>query len=61
MITSLADMRERLQKMVVGSSKAGVPITTDDLGVSGAILVLMRDAIHPTIMQTLEETPVLVC
>ena len=46
--------------MVIGSSKQGTPITTDDLGVSGALLVLMRDAIQPTLMQTLENTPVLV-
>ena len=53
-------MRTRLQNMVIGSSKQGQPVTTDDLGVSGALLVLMRDAIHPTLMQTLENTPVLV-
>jgi len=58
--TSLEDMRTRLQNMVIGSSKQGQPVTTDDLGVSGALLVLMRDAIHPTLMQTLENTPVLV-
>jgi len=58
--TSLADMRERLGKMVVGPSKAGVPITADDLGVAGALTVLMKDAIMPTLMQTLEGTPVLV-
>lgn len=58
--TSLADMRERLGKMVIGNSKAGEPITADDLGVGGALTVLMKDAIHPTLMQTLEGTPVLV-
>ncbi|KAF2076991.1 hypothetical protein CYY_001700 [Polysphondylium violaceum] len=58
--TSLADMRERLGRMVVGPSKAGVPITADDLGVGGALTVLMKDAIMPTLMQTLEGTPVLV-
>lgn len=42
--TSLADLRERLGRMVIGSSRAGVPITADDLGVGGALAVLMRDA-----------------
>ncbi|VFR02892.1 unnamed protein product [Cuscuta campestris] len=58
--TSLADMRERLGKMVIGNSKAGDPITADDLGIGGALTVLMKDAINPTLMQTLEGTPVLV-
>ncbi|KAM7272659.1 hypothetical protein ACFE04_027322 [Oxalis oulophora] len=58
--TSLADMRERLGNMVVGNSKAGDPITADDLGLGGALTVLMKDAINPTLMQTLEGTPVLV-
>ena len=38
----------------------GAPVTADDLGVGGALAVLMKDAIEPTLMQTLEETPVLV-
>ncbi|KAJ7514731.1 hypothetical protein O6H91_23G057000 [Diphasiastrum complanatum] len=58
--TSLTDMRERLGKMVIGSSRAGDPVTADDLGVGGALTVLMKDAIHPTLMQTLEGTPVFV-
>ncbi|KAF2314511.1 hypothetical protein GH714_027163 [Hevea brasiliensis] len=58
--TSLADMRERLGKMVIGNSKAGDPITADDLGVGGALTVLMKDSINPTLMQNLEGTPVLV-
>lgn len=58
--TSLADMRERLGKMVIGNNKAGEPITAEDLGVAGALTVLMKDAINPTLMQTLEGTPVFV-
>ncbi|RCH91316.1 tetrahydrofolate synthase, partial [Rhizopus azygosporus] len=58
--TDLKDMRERLGRMVVASSKAGEPITADDLGIGGALTVLMKDAIKPTLMQTLEGTPVLV-
>uniref|UniRef100_A0A673NHG2 formate--tetrahydrofolate ligase n=1 Tax=Sinocyclocheilus rhinocerous TaxID=307959 RepID=A0A673NHG2_9TELE len=56
----LADMRARLGRMVVGSSRNGQPITADDLGVTGALAVLMKDAIKPTLMQTLEGTPVFV-
>ncbi|XP_061468349.1 C-1-tetrahydrofolate synthase, cytoplasmic isoform X1 [Rhineura floridana] len=57
---SLEDMRRRLAKMVVASSKKGVPVTTEDLGVSGALAVLMKDAIKPNLMQTLEGNPVFV-
>ncbi|TRY57068.1 hypothetical protein DNTS_023962 [Danionella cerebrum] len=56
----LADMRSRLGRMVVGSSRTGKPITADDLGVTGALAVLMKDAVKPTLMQTLEGTPVFV-
>ena len=58
--SSLADMRERLGKAVVATSKAGDPVTMEDLGVSGAVTVLMMDAIKPTLMQTIEGTPALV-
>ncbi len=58
--TSLADMRERLGNMVIGTSRAGNAVTADDLGVGGALTVLMKDAIKPTLMQTLEGTPAFV-
>uniref|UniRef100_A0A669EJE6 C-1-tetrahydrofolate synthase, cytoplasmic n=1 Tax=Oreochromis niloticus TaxID=8128 RepID=A0A669EJE6_ORENI len=58
--SSLEDMRQRLAKMVVATSRRGDPITTEDLGVSGALTVLMKDAIKPNLMQTLEGTPVFV-
>ena len=59
--TSLPDMRARLGAMIVALSKRdGSPITADDLGVGGALAALMRDAIMPTLLQTLEATPVLV-
>ena len=58
--TSLEDMRERFGKMVVALSKSGEPVTADDLGVTGALTVLMKDAIKPTLMQTVEGTPVFV-
>jgi formyltetrahydrofolate synthetase len=55
--TDLADMRERFGKIVLATSYAGDPVTTEDLGVAGAMTVLMKDAIMPTLMQTLEGTP----
>ncbi len=58
--TGLADMRERLGKMVIGTSRSGDAVTADDLGMGGALTVLMKDAITPTLMQTLEGTPALI-
>ncbi len=58
--TSLADMRERLGNMVVGISRSGDAVTAEDLGAAGALTVLMRDAIKPNLMQTVEGTPVFV-
>jgi methylenetetrahydrofolate dehydrogenase (NADP+)/methenyltetrahydrofolate cyclohydrolase/formyltetrahydrofolate synthetase len=58
--TSLPDMRERFSKMVIGTNKQGEPVTAEDLGVAGAITVLMKDAIMPNLMQTLEGTPAFV-
>uniref|UniRef100_A0A667FMN7 formate--tetrahydrofolate ligase n=1 Tax=Lynx canadensis TaxID=61383 RepID=A0A667FMN7_LYNCA len=57
---SLTDMKERLGRMVVASDKNGQPVTAEDLGVTGALTVLMKDAIKPNLMQTLEGTPVFV-
>ncbi|KAG7112795.1 C-1-tetrahydrofolate synthase like protein [Verticillium longisporum] len=56
--TSLSDLRERLGRMVVASSRSGDPVTCDDIGAGGALTALMRDAIKPNLMQTLEGTPV---
>ncbi|XP_036449692.1 C-1-tetrahydrofolate synthase, cytoplasmic [Colossoma macropomum] len=58
--SSMEDMRQRLAKMVVATSCSGDPITTEDLGVCGALTVLMKDAIKPNLMQTLEGNPVFV-
>jgi formyltetrahydrofolate synthetase len=55
--TSLKDMRERLGRMVIGSSRAGEPVTADDLGTGGALTVLMKDTIMPNLMQTIEGMP----
>lgn len=51
--SDLADMKERLGRIVIGSSCSGVAITADDLGVTGALAVLMKEAIKPNLMQTL--------
>lgn len=56
----LRDMRERIGRIVIGTSHSGMPVTTEDLGVAGALTVLMKDAIKPTLLQTLEGTPVFV-
>ncbi|KAF3058282.1 C-1-tetrahydrofolate synthase, cytoplasmic [Daldinia childiae] len=60
MSTSLGDMRERLGRMVVATSRSGDPVTCDDIGAGGALTALMKDAIKPNLMQTLEGTPVFV-
>ncbi len=52
--STLRDLRARCGRIVIGNSKSGKPITTDDLGVGGAVTVLMKDAIHPNLLQTLE-------
>ncbi|TPX12218.1 uncharacterized protein E0L32_007104 [Thyridium curvatum] len=58
--TDLADMRERLGRMVVATSRNGDPVTCDDIGAGGALTALMKDAIKPNLMQSLEGTPVFV-
>ncbi|MBI3150621.1 MAG: formate--tetrahydrofolate ligase [Chloroflexi bacterium] len=54
--TSLEDMRDRFGRMVVATNKRGEAVTAEDLGVAGAVTVLMKDAIKPNLMQTLEGT-----
>lgn len=58
--TSLHDLRERLGRIVVGYTRAGMPVTAEDLKAAGAMTVIMREAIMPNLMQTTENTPVLV-
>jgi len=58
--TSLEDMRERFGRMVFGTNTRGEAVTAEDLGVAGALTVLMKDALLPNLMQTLEGTPVFV-
>jgi formate--tetrahydrofolate ligase len=58
--TSIPDLRARLGRIVVGYTKAGTPVTAEELRGAGAMAVLMRDAMKPNLLQTLENTPVLV-
>jgi formate--tetrahydrofolate ligase len=58
--TSLQDMRQRLGRMVIGLARDGRPISADSLHAGGAMTVIMLDAIKPNLLQTLENTPVLV-
>lgn len=55
--TSLKDLRQRIGKMVVGTTYDGRPVTAEDLKVAGAMTVLLRDAIKPNLLQTVEHTP----
>jgi formate--tetrahydrofolate ligase len=57
---SLRDMRERLGRIVIGTDVDGNPITSEDLKAAGAMAVIMKEAIKPNLMQTLENTPALV-
>lgn len=54
------DVRRRLGQLVIGYTRSGKPVTADDLGTAGAMTTILKDAIKPTLMQTTEQTPVLV-
>jgi methylenetetrahydrofolate dehydrogenase (NADP+)/methenyltetrahydrofolate cyclohydrolase/formyltetrahydrofolate synthetase/formate--tetrahydrofolate ligase len=58
--TDLKDLRERLGRIVIGTDKKRNPVTAEDLGVAGAMTVLMKDALKPNLMQTLENSPAIV-
>jgi formate--tetrahydrofolate ligase len=58
--TSLHDLRERLGRIVVGYTRDKHPVTAEQLSAAGAMAVIMREAIKPNLLQTLENTPVLV-
>jgi formate--tetrahydrofolate ligase len=58
--SSLADLRARLGRIVVGYTRDGTPVTAEQLHAAGSMAVMLRDAIKPNLMQTLENTPVLV-
>ncbi|HMM40624.1 MAG TPA: formate--tetrahydrofolate ligase [Thermomicrobiales bacterium] len=58
--TSLDDLRERFKRIILGQDKDKKPVTVEQLGIAGAMTVLMKDAIKPNLLQTLENTPALV-
>ena len=58
--TSQQDLRVRLGRIVVGYTMAGEPVTAEQLDAAGAMAVIMREAIKPNLLQTLENTPVIV-
>ena len=58
--TDLHDLRTRMGRIVVGTTFDKQPITAEDLKVAGAMTVLMKDALMPTLLQTLEHTPAIV-
>ena len=57
---SLTDIRARIGRMILAYSRSGKPITTEDLGVAGAMTAWMVEALNPTLAQTLEGQPILV-
>ncbi|HYI15846.1 MAG TPA: formate--tetrahydrofolate ligase [Thermomicrobiales bacterium] len=56
----LPDLRARLGRIVVGQSRDRLPVTVDQIGIGGAMAALMRDAIKPNLLQTLEHSPALI-
>src|SRR3989338_5012386 len=54
------DLRQRLARSIVGGGGEGEPVTAEDVGAVGALMVLLKDAVHPTVVQTLEGSPVFV-
>ncbi|MCL4378057.1 MAG: formate--tetrahydrofolate ligase [Actinobacteria bacterium] len=55
--TSLKDLRQKLAKMVIGTTNDGKPVTAEDLRCAGAMTVLLKDAIKPNLLQTIEHNP----
>ncbi|HRW03117.1 MAG TPA: formate--tetrahydrofolate ligase, partial [Tetrasphaera sp.] len=58
--TSLDDLKARLRRIVVGYAYDGRPVTADDLGAAGAMAVILKDALNPNLLQTIEGTPALI-
>lgn len=55
--TSLRDLRARLGRIVIGTTRAGKPVTAEDLQCAGAMTVLLKEALKPNLLQTIEHTP----
>lgn len=60
MASSLADLKARLGRIIVGYNRSGAPVTARDIGAVGAMTALLKDAIKPNLVQTLEGTPAFV-
>ena len=58
--TSLADLKRRLANIIIGYNKQGNPVTAHDLKAEGSLLVLLKDAFNPNLVQTLEHTPAII-
>ncbi|MBS5111634.1 MAG: formate--tetrahydrofolate ligase [Coprobacillus cateniformis] len=58
--TSLEDLKQRAGRMIVAYNHAGEPVTVDDIKATGAVTLLLKDAIKPNLVQTLDHTPVFV-
>ena len=58
--TSISDLKDRLSKIIVGYTYSGAPVTAGDLNAQGAMTALLKDAIRPNLVQTLEGTPAIV-
>ncbi len=58
--TSMEDLKERLSKMIVGYTYANEPVTAGELDATGALALLLKDAIKPNLVQTLENTPAII-
>ncbi|SEP06994.1 formate--tetrahydrofolate ligase [Aquisalimonas asiatica] len=56
---SLSDLRARLGRIVVGYTRSHQPVTAEDIGAAGAMTALLKDALKPNLLQTLEHTPAL--
>ncbi len=58
--SSLKDLKERIAKIIIGYNLSGKPVTVNDLKITGAVAALLKDAVKPNLVQTLENTPVLI-
>ncbi|HEQ5112115.1 TPA: formate--tetrahydrofolate ligase [Streptococcus pyogenes] len=57
---NISDLKARLEKIIIGYNYQGEPVTAKDLKAGGALAALLKDAIHPNLVQTLEHTPALI-
>lgn len=58
--SSLKNLKERIAKIIIGYNLEGKPVTVNDLKITGAVAALLKDAVKPNLVQTLENTPVLI-